>query len=181
MADAKPQSPVDKARSAEDARRAAETAEWLATAAVIVLVINVVAGFGLDSLRDLRELEETPALLEQINTVLRVWIWALPPLLFVGALDCLRKALREFAQGRYFSPASARAVRFAGEYAVVAVIAGMVISPTLQAWTGGAHRGIVWNIEQVDIALIAFAVFVSVIGRILDLAVAIKAENDEIV
>lgn len=175
MADAIPLSTADQAR------RTAETAEWLATAAVIVLLINVAAGFGLASLRGLRELEGTPALLEQINTVLRVWIWALPPLLFVAAIDYLRKALREFSQGRFFSPASARAVRFAGEYAVFAVIAGIVIAPTLDAWTGGAHRGIVWKLEQVDIAMITFAVFVSAIGRILDLAVAIKAENDEIV
>lgn len=169
--------------SAQRARQTAEIAQWLALAAIILILLTLAASYGAASLQELESLsrDNPPSLADQINAVLRVWIWALAPLLFVGALWHLRKALEEYAQGRFFSPESARAVRLAGEQAVYALVAQVVVSPSLDAWTSGAFRGVVWKFESVHVAMVAFAVFVAAVGRVLDLAVAIKAENDEIV
>jgi hypothetical protein len=180
LADVKPQTPVDNAKSA------AELAHWLVLAAIIVTALGLAVQFSAESLSALERLRalhpgETPHWTQQLNTVLRVWIWALPPLLFIDALEQLRKALREYEQGRFFSPASAHAVRGAGERAVYAVFAIMLIAPTLDAWTSGEFRGIVWKFEAIELAMLAFAVAIAAVGRVLDLAVAIKAENDEIV
>jgi hypothetical protein len=104
----------------------------------------------------------------------------LPAALFVSALYRLTRALKEFQQGRFFSPASSRAVRLAGQDAAWALAAQIVVAPTLLLWLG-AGGGIDFRFEIVDLALAAFLVFVAVVGRVLEIAAAVQAENEAIV
>jgi hypothetical protein len=163
------------------ARKAAASAEVLALVAVVVIVTTLAANYGAQSLDTLRDMPETATLLDQINMILRVWILVLPPLLFVGALWEFRKALQDYAKGEFFSPRSAKAVRRAGEQAIYALAAQMLIVPTIQAWIDDHGGPPVLRAELTDWALLAFVVGVAAIGRVLDLAVAIKADNDSIV
>ena len=92
----------------------------------------------------------------------------------------MRKALSEYEQGRFFSKESARAVRRAGEDGLLALAAHIVISPTVHGWVTEGP-GFKVNFEFFYLGLIAFAIFITAIGRVLHAAAAIKAEHDQIV
>lgn len=49
------------------------------------------------------------------------------------------------------------------------------------SWITQEGRGFIWQMEAFDIGLTAFAAFIMVLGRVLEAAAKIKAENDEIV
>ena len=103
-----------------------------------------------------------------------------PTALFVAALAQLSRALKEFEAGRFFTPSSCRAVRRAGVDAAWALLAQAVLVPTLLAWV--RHEGsFAFNFELADLALAAFLVFVAAVGRVLEIAAAVQAENDAIV
>ena len=107
-------------------------------------------------------------------------ISVVPAALFVAALAQLSRALKEFEAGRFFTPSSCRAVRRAGADAAWALLAQAVLVPTLLAWV--RHEGsFAFNFELADLALAAFLVFIAAVGRVLEIAAAVQAENDAIV
>jgi hypothetical protein len=104
----------------------------------------------------------------------------LPVALFAAALAKLSRALKEFEAGRFFTPSSCRAVRRAGQDAAWALLAQVVMVPTLLAWVR-RQGSFAFNFELADLALAAFLVFVAAVGRVLEIAAAVQAENDAIV
>ena len=101
-------------------------------------------------------------------------------MLFVAALAQLARALKEFEAGRFFTPTSYRAVRRAGVDAAWALVAKIVMVPTLLAWVRDAGS-FACNFEIAALALAAFLVFIAAVGRVLEIAAAVQAENDAIV
>ena len=118
--------------------------------------------------------------LEYVRGLAPLVISIVPAALFVAALAQLSRALKEFEAGRFFTPSSCRAVRRAGADAAWALVAQVVMVPTLLAWV--RHEGnFAFNFELADLALAAFLVFVAAVGRVLEIAAAVQAENDAII
>jgi hypothetical protein len=167
--------------------RARTLAGWSRAAANIAIVVILVAaivnyGVGpvLSYLRDLRA-EPAWGAFWPIPVVLTHMILALPSFLFVDALSHMSRALKEYEEGRFFSPEQAFRVRRAGEDALLALACHIVVSPSLFAWVTGARGGIRFEFEFIHLGLIAFALFVAAIGRVLHVAAALKREHDQIV
>ncbi len=163
----------------ERAKLSAATAQIWGSVAYWVLVVGLALSFGAGALETLLAMPDADPI-HRVGAVLSLTVPLLPAILFIGALDHLRRALGEYAAGNFFSSSSAKWVRRAGEEAVYAMAAKAVLVPTILGWI---HSSDVFDLsfEPVDWALLAFLIFVAAIGRVLDLAVAIKAENDEIV
>lgn len=103
-----------------------------------------------------------------------------PALAGAAAVIALRPALVEYQEGRYVSAKASAAFQRAGYWALGAFLLKMFVAPVGVALLGGAAFN--WRFDPLDIALMAFAVSVVMIGGVLDAAVAqLKAENDQIV
>jgi hypothetical protein len=118
---------------------------------------------------------------DYVRALAPLYISILPAALFVAALAKLSHALKEFEAGRFFAPSSCRAVRQAGVDAAWALVAKVVMVPTLLVWVRREGGSFAWNFELSDLALAAFLVFVAAVGRVLEIAAAVQAENDAIV
>lgn len=161
------------------AQREARAAHALALFAVIALIVTFTVSYVLRTLTALATLGPEANGLEQVTTVLAVWVPALTIILFLDALSWLRRALAEYAEAQFFSPRAARAVRIAGERALLALAAKIAIVPTILALIGEDRFGL--RIELTDLPMLAFVGFIALVGRVLYIAAAVKADSDQIV
>lgn len=165
-------------------RGQAATASVLALVAAIVLIVTAVATyFFAPAFEYLRELRTEPALgpFWIFEVIALQFFLALPLFLFADALGSLRRALDEYAAGRFFSEKAGAAVSRAGQIALVAMVFKVAASPTIHASIEAASLAPRLDFDAVDLAVIAFALFVAAVGRVLVAAAAIKADNDQIV
>lgn len=167
------------------ARKLAGAASVLAVVAIVMILISTVLGDVVaPTVRALRSAGLTPdwtGLAELTRILGPNLIAAGPNLLLAGALGELCKVLKEYEHGRFFSLGAALGVRMTGEWALWALGFKILLAPTLLGYVTGEGRGFVMHFETFDLALIAFAAFVMLMGRVLEAAAAIKAENEEIV
>lgn len=167
--------------------RAQELAGGAATLAVVAAVLIAIGGaavVGGPAAVALRSQEVTPDLAGALNLLRAVGgflVLAIPAFLLAGALLDLSKVLEEYGKGQFFTLTASAGVRKAGEGALWALAFKIVASPTLFSWITHEGRGFIWRMEPFDLGLVAFAAFVMVLGRVLEAAVRIKQENDEIV
>ncbi|MEQ1490650.1 MAG: DUF2975 domain-containing protein [Terricaulis sp.] len=168
-------------------QRAQQLAGGASTAAVIGAILIVLgavaegASPALDALLDQQVTFDLPSTLALVRAVGLFWVVALPSFLLAGALLDLSKVLDEYGKGQFFSLKASVGVRKAAEGALWALGFKIVGSPTIYAWITQEGRGFEWHMEPFDLGLVGFAAFVAVIGRVLEAAARIKAENDEIV
>lgn len=174
----------------ERARKLAGVASVLAVVAVVLILVTALLDVLAPALRDVIApmlrgeggLTFDGAGLRQLIRVLGAsLISAAPSFLLAGALGELCKVLKEYEHGRFFSLGAALGVRMTGEWALWALGFKILLAPTLLGYVTGEGRGFVLHFETFDLALIAFAAFVMLMGRVLEAAAAIKAENEEIV
>lgn len=162
----------------------AATASAFAVVATVLLLITVIWAHGikpcLEALRTMRT-EPAPGPFWWIQVVGPQLILALPSFLFMDALGAMRRGLDAYAAGHFFTDAPGRALARAGDTAVAAIVAHVVVSPTVYSWVVGESRGIRLDYDIAYIGVFAFAICVSCVGRVLVSAAAIKAENDQIV
>ena len=166
------------------AQQLAGGAATVAVVAAVLIAIGSVAGEIDPILAVLANREVTPdaeGVAALIKAVGVFWLLALPCFLLAGALLDLSKVLDEYGNGQFFSLRASSHVRKAGEGAIWALAFKIVASPTIVSWITNEGRGFIWRMEPFDLGLIAFAAFVVVLGRVLEAAAQIKAENDEIV
>ncbi|MGE0740929.1 MAG: DUF2975 domain-containing protein [Hyphomonadaceae bacterium] len=171
-------SPLDRAR------KLGETASVVATIAAVIIVVTTVvnlAGPAAGALREQKVTLDLAGLSSLGLIVLRHVILAVPNFLLAGAIYELSKVLDEYGKGQFFTLRASVAVRKAGEDALWALAFKILISPTVYAWVTHEGRGFIWHYEPFDLGLVAFAAFVMVLGRVLEAAARIKAENDQIV
>lgn len=119
---------------------------------------------------------------EHVHTIGLVLIALLPTFLFYEAVNQLRHALDHYRNGEFFNTAAATRVARAGDYALGALVAVIMVVPTLTAWVsqpGGG--GLEFDLQNEFIGMIAFALLISVAGRVLAAAAHLKAENDSFV
>jgi hypothetical protein len=168
----------------ERAQQLAGGAATVAVVAAVLIALAAVAGEIDPVILALRNREVTPdwaGVVVMINAVGVFWLMALPGFLLAGALLDLSKVLDEYGKGRFFTLRASAHLRKAGEGAIWALVFKVVASPTIASWITHEGRGFLWRMESFDLGLLAFAAAVMVLGRVLEAAVKIKAENDEIV
>jgi hypothetical protein len=103
-----------------------------------------------------------------------------PALVAAYAVIQLRTVFAEYEAERFLSAKASTAFQNAGTWALGAVSLKMFVAPLAISLLGGAAFN--WRFDPLDIALMAFAVFVLMIGGVLEAAAAsLKAENDQIV
>jgi len=166
------------------ARKLAQGSSVVAIVAAIMLAITAsldVAAPGLRALRDLSPgWEGTAALINIIGAQL---LLTLPSFILAGVCFDLSGVLGEYAEGRVFTRRASAGVRKAGEGILWAMAFQCVLSPTLYSIVAEGARGRAFTLrfETFDLGLIALGFFIMVMGRVLQAAAALKAENDEIV
>lgn len=168
----------------ERAQQLAGGAATVAVVAAVLIVLAAVAGEVDPVIEVLRNREVTPDLqgvANLINAVGVFWLYALPGFLLAGALLDLSKVLDEYSKGQFFTLKASAHLRKAGEGAIWALVFKVVASPTIVSWITHEGRGFIWHMEAFDLGLLAFGAAVMVLGRVLEAAAKIKAENDEIV
>lgn len=106
---------------------------------------------------------------------------AIPLVFFALAARKFRQALDDYKAGRFFEARAARFVSDAGVDVAWAIIAYALIVPNVVLWTVNRGGGMTANLGSETIALFGFALFIVALGRILEQAAALKAENDAIV
>lgn len=168
----------------ERAQQLAGGAATVAVVAAVLIALGAVAQ-GVAPAVNVFATREVTANLEGVATVINAigvfWIIVLPSFLMGGALLDLSKVLDEYGKGQFFTLRASAHVRKAGEGALWALGFKIVGSPTILSWITHEGRGFIWHMEPFDLGLIAFAAFVMVLGRVLEAAAKIKAENDQIV
>jgi hypothetical protein len=165
-------------------RGQAQLASVLALVASIMLIVTaIVSCFVAPAFDYLRTLRSEPALgpFWVFEVVARQFFAALPLFLFADAMAALRRALREYGEGHFFSGTAGAAVSRAGAIVLVAMAFKIALTPTIQASIEMASFALRFDFDLFDLGLLAFALFVSAVGRVLDAAAAIKAENDQII
>lgn len=96
------------------------------------------------------------------------------------AVIMLKPVFAEIHEGRFVSSRASAAYQRAGSWALAAFLMKIFVTPFGVSLLGAA--GFVWRFDPLDIALMAFAACVLMIGQVLDAAAAsLKAENDQIV
>ena len=159
------------------ARRIASMAHVVAIVACALIALMILAESAIPAGDALFSSEGVFA--DRLNRALIAMIPALPLALFFVSLFRLRQALDHYSDGQFFSPKPARHIAGAGINAVLALLAAALVAPALQAWVEGARFHI--RVEPLMAAMLAFALCVTIVGRILEAAAEIKAENDQIV
>ncbi|MEZ5973049.1 MAG: DUF2975 domain-containing protein [Hyphomonadaceae bacterium] len=168
-------------------RRAQQLAGGAVTAAIVGAILIVLAAVAkgaspaLDALASQQVTFDLPGALAVLRAFGLFWVLALPSFLLAAALLDLSKVLDEYGKGQFFSLKASAGVRKAAEGALWALGFKVVGSPTIYSWITQEGRGFEWQMEPFDLGLIAFAAFVAVLGRVLEAAARIKAENDQIV
>lgn len=162
----------------KDARQMALTGQTFAVVAMVLLIMAVIARGGTVFALALFESETTWQ--QRTHEVGRVLISLLPTLLFLEAVNKLRQALQRFGNGEFFSQRGATLVAEAGSYGVQAMVAVMLITPTLLQWVE-REGGIGLRLEPEYLGMLAFAIFVCVTGKVLSAATELKTENDAFV
>jgi hypothetical protein len=163
----------------DQAKRAAANSQTVALVVLSIISVTLLINFGVSIFHNLTTTADA-SFAERFRSTMAVAISVLPAALFIGALARLRTALREYEKGDFFSHASARAVRKAGEDATLAMLAKMLIVPSILRFTSGDSQ-VSFHFELEDLAVLSVVVFVAAVGRVLMLAAAIKADNDQIV
>ena len=167
--------------------RAQQLAGGAATVAVVGAVLIALAAVAREldpiimAVRNRDVTPDIPGVAALLKAVGVFCLMALPSLLLAGALLDLSKVLDEYGKGQFFTLRASTYVRKAGEGAIWALMFRVVASPTIVGWIAHEGRGLNWHLEPFDLGLFAFAAAVMVLGRVLEAAAKIKAENDEIV
>lgn len=162
------------------AQQLAGATATIAVIAAILITIGAVANVVAPAMRAEVRADWRGAL-DILRAVGGFVVLAMPSFLLAGALLDLSRVLDEYGKGQFFTLRASAGVRKAGESALWALAAKIVISPTLYSWITHEGRGFIWHMEPFDLGLIAFAAFVMVLGRVLEAAARIKEENDQIV
>ncbi|MES3007718.1 MAG: DUF2975 domain-containing protein [Pseudomonadota bacterium] len=159
----------------KQAQQLAATAQVFAIIALVVIVLTIAFDGGapigvalFDNALDWRE---------KTSRISLLLISLLPAMLFYAAVNRLRLALQHYDKGEFFSAEASVRVAQAGDFAIEAMVAVILVVPNVTLWiTHGG--GFDMELESETIGMLAFACFVAAVGRILTAATQLKAEND---
>lgn len=162
----------------QQARRLAGTAQVLAIVALITIALAILLRGGVSVGTSLFTSQvEWSQRLQNIGLVL---VAMLPAMLLFETVNRLRQALALYAQGDFFSSQASHHVSRSGVLATQALVVMIAVVPNLTLWLT-ERGGFALRVEPEYLGLLSFSLFVALVGRILDVASQIKAENDAFV
>jgi hypothetical protein len=156
------------------AQRLAETAQFFAMAAMLLIGVGIAFQIVAPSLELFGSGNTVRQKLQQFSLVL---LEAVPAMFLFEAIKHLSKALRHFEKGEFFGREAPACIARAGDLALKGMIAAMLIVPVLSLWIT-ARGGFDLRIEPEFLGMLTFALFISLTGRILGAAASLKEEND---
>lgn len=159
----------------ERARQLAGTAQFLAVSAFVMIVASLVFSIGGPTAALI--FSDNPFTRERVHEIGLLLLDALPALLLCEAVNQLSRALQYYEKGEFFGRNAPEKVAKAGDLALEAMIAAMLVVPTLRLWVSG-EGGLDIRFEPEYAGMLAFALFISLTGRILSAAAGLKEEND---
>jgi hypothetical protein len=160
------------------ARKIAGTAHVLAIIGLVCLAVAIATKGGIAIGGYLFDHDASAG--ARTNGALLALIALMPAIMLFEAVNQLRHALQRFSEGEFFSEQSANHVAQAGKHATLAMVAMILFVPNLERWLR-SRGGFDIRIEPEYFGLLAFALFVAAIGRVLALSAQLKAENDAFV
>jgi len=156
----------------------AKTAHIFATIALVFIGIAILSDTAAPFFRLISN--EALSWSERINETGIILVNILPATLLCASINQLNKALQDYSNGEFFSQKASKQVALAGDYAVEAMVAAMLIVPNLSLWI--AHEGgFDIRIENEFIGMLAFAIFIAAVGRVLAAAGDLKQENESFI
>ncbi len=160
------------------AQTLAKSAQVFAILALAFIGLAILSNTGIPLLRVLTE--DAFSWTQRINESGLLLVQILPAILLCASIKQLSKALHTYSDGDFFSHQASKQVARAGDYAVEAMVAAMLIVPNLSLWI--AHEGgFDVRIENEFIGMLAFAIFIAAVGRILAAAATLKQENESFI
>ncbi|MEJ0059957.1 MAG: DUF2975 domain-containing protein [Terricaulis sp.] len=110
---------------------------------------------------------------------------ALPPLILAWGLWETRNYLGRLSKGEVWGPATALLLGRIGDCLLWAAAIAMFVVPNVQNWMQGGFGGFDWRFDGEYLVLAGLGLLLSLIARVVrnvvEVAAALKAENDEIV
>lgn len=110
---------------------------------------------------------------------------AAPPLILAWGLWETRNYLGRLARGEVWGPATAMLLGRIGDALLWAAAIAMIVVPNIQNWVSGGFGGFDWNFEAEYLVLAGLGLLLSLIARVVrnvvEVAAALKADNDQIV
>lgn len=153
------------------ARKLADTGSVMLLVAVIAIVVSAVrqhiAGPALEAASAGLEFRAVA------DTTLMNATLALPSVFLILALLDLRAALGDC----FFSASAGAALRHAGAWALAALVAKIVLAPTLYGMFELAPLSIIVTYESFDLGLIGFAALLMLAGSVIETATSRSDEN----
>lgn len=162
----------------KQAQQIAVTAQVLAVVCLAILGIHIISKLGVPLANAL--FGESMPWRDEVRKIGLISIALIPTFFFFESISQLRHALKIFGTGEFFTTPAASRVANAGDYAIGAMISLMLLVPNFTLWAS-QRAGFEWRMESEYIGMLAFALFISVVGRVLAAASQIKAENDAFV
>ena len=157
------------------AQQLAGTAQTFAIAGLVLLGISIAFQVFTPAL----ELLGSGALTSRqgVENLSLLLLEAVPAMFLFKAVKHLSKALEFYERGEFFGREAPACIARAGDQALKAMIAAMLVVPMLSLWIR-ARGGFDFRIEPEFVGMLTFALFISLTGRILSAAASLKEEND---
>jgi len=157
------------------AQQLAKTAQSFALLALLMIGMSILLNTGLPALRI--AIDNAMPWRSRVTEIGLLLVQILPAVLLFEAVNRLHLALKYYCEGNFFSRDASQRVAEAGDYALEAMIALIIIVPNLTQWI--RHQGgFDIRFEPEYFGMLAFALFISLVGRILSAATTLKEDNE---
>lgn len=157
------------------AQQQAKTAQVFALIALLMIGLTILLNTGLPAIRIV--VDNSLTWQTRFTEIGLLAVQILPAILLCEAVNRLHLALKHYCEGDFFSKVASQRVAEAGDYALEAMIALIFIVPNLTQWI--RHKGgFDIRFEPEYFGMLAFALFISMVGRILSAATKLKEDNE---
>lgn len=157
------------------AQQLAKTTQVFALIALVMIGLSILFKTGLPAIGF--AMDEALPWRTRVTEIGLLAVQALPAVWLCEAINRLHLALKHYCEGDFFSKNASQRVAEAGDYALEAMIALILIVPNLTQWIRH-HGGFEIRLEPEYFGMLAFALFIAMVGRILSAAATLKEENE---
>jgi hypothetical protein len=168
-------------RAAAEASRLQPLATILLAAALLLILGQYLIG----PISEVFFAEYGPGDDRDYESLIRTVVEAAPPLILAWGLWETRNYLGRLARGEVWGPATAMLLGRVGDTLLWAAAIAMIVVPNIQNWVSGGFGGFDWNFDAEYLVLAGLGLLLSLIARVVrnvvEVAAALKADNDQIV
>ena len=157
------------------AQQLAKTAQVFAVIALFMIGISILLNSGLPALGIGLDGELTWRM--KVNEIGLIAVQILPAVWLCEAINRMNMALKHYCEGDFFNKIASQRVAESGEYAAMAMLAFILIVPNLTQWIRH-NGGFEMRVEPEYLGMLAFAIFIVMVGRILSAATTLKEDNE---